>query len=139
MNRPSGDSGENAGFWSRTVRSFGFALRGVRLAFRQERHVRFHAFAAVLVIAAAFVLRVSRMEWGLLLLCIATVIAAELFNTALERLAVAAVREKSDLVRDALDAASGAVLVTAAGAAVIGLLVLGRATLSLFEYGFGFS
>ncbi|MEM9353540.1 MAG: diacylglycerol kinase family protein [Planctomycetota bacterium] len=137
MNRPSGDSGENVGFWSRTVRSFGFAVRGVRLAFREERHFRFHFFAAALVIAAGFVLRVSFVEWGLLLLCIATVLAAELFNTALERLAVATVREKNDLVRDALDAASGAVLVTAAGAAAVGLIVLGRAALNFFGLGVG--
>ena len=50
---------------------------------------------------------------------------AESFNTSLERLADASVPEQHSLVREAKDAAAGAVLVAALGAAAIGVLVLG--------------
>jgi diacylglycerol kinase len=53
------------------------------------------------------------------------VLGAEAFNTALESLADAAVPEQHPLVGAAKDLAAGAVLVTAMGAAVVGLLVLG--------------
>ena len=54
---------------------------------------------------------------------------AELFNSALEQLAKAITKEEDPHVRNGLDIASGAVLVAAIGAAVIGLLVLGSQAL----------
>ena len=60
------------------------------------------------------------------MLCIAGVFAAELLNTALERLARSITREYRADIRDALDMASAAVLAAACGAAIVGALVLGR-------------
>ena len=74
---------------------------------------------------AGWTLGISRTEWCLLILCIAVVMAAELFNSALEQLAKAITEEKNSHIRNGLDIASGAVLVAAIGAAVIGVLVLG--------------
>ena len=51
------------------------------------------------------------------------VLAAEMFNSALESLARAITDRPHPLVRDALDIASAAVLVTALGAAAVGLLI----------------
>ena len=76
-----------------------------------------------------WVLGISRTEWCLLILCIALVMTAELFNSALEQLAKAITKEEDPHVRNGLDIASGAVLVAAIGAAVIGLLVLGSQAL----------
>lgn len=93
-------------------------------AVRSERNFRIHLSAALAVLAAAAVLGASRVEWFLLILCIAAVLAAEMFNTALEHLARAVTPDENNDVRDALDAASGAVLIAAAGAAVVGGVVL---------------
>jgi diacylglycerol kinase len=49
----------------------------------------------------------------------------EILNTAIERLADAAVPEIHPLIAQAKDAAAGAVLVAVFGSALIGLLVLG--------------
>jgi diacylglycerol kinase len=83
-----------------------------------------HLAAAVLVVATAAWLQVSRVEWCLLLLCIASVFTAELFNSALESLAKAVDQQHNEHLRDALDIASGAVLVAAMGAAAVGATVL---------------
>ncbi len=84
-----------------------------------------HLPVAAAVVVAAAVLRTSVEEWCLLVLCIAGVLAAELFNTAIERLARAVTREHHPDLRDALDIASAGVLLAASGAAVVGVLVLG--------------
>jgi diacylglycerol kinase len=84
-----------------------------------------HVPAAVLVVAAGAILQVSRIEWCLLALCIATVFSAELFNSALERIAKAIDRDYNEHLADGLNIASGAVLAAAIGAAVVGVLVLG--------------
>jgi len=57
---------------------------------------------------------------------------AEALNTALERLSNAVTREPNPLVGQAKDAAAGAVLIAAVGAAAIGALVMGPHLLSLF-------
>ena len=84
-----------------------------------------HIFTASAVLVAGWILGISRTEWCLLILCIAVVMAAELFNSALEQLAKAITKEEDPHIRNGLDIASGAVLVAAIGAVVIGLLVLG--------------
>ena len=99
--------------WSEKFRD---AFRGLWQAVRRERSFAVHLPMAAAVAALAIVLRVSLTETCLLGLCVTIVLSAEVFNTALERLARAAVREKNDDVRDALDMASGAVLVSAIGA-----------------------
>lgn len=109
----------------RFVRSCGYAFNGISAALRSERHLRFHLAAAVVVIAFAFSLKVTRLEWAALALAIALVIAAELFNTAIERVVDLASPDYHPLAKTAKDAASGAVLVIALGAAAVGLVVLG--------------
>ena len=108
----------------RWAQKFSCATRGVAIAFRQEDSFAVHLPAAVAVVFLGLTTDVSREEFLLLVVCVAVVIAAELFNSALERLAAAVTTEVNPLVRDALDVASGAVLVAAAGAACVGAIVL---------------
>jgi diacylglycerol kinase len=103
--------------WSAKFRD---AYRGLGLAVRSERSFTVHLPMAAAVIAAAIVLRVSLVEWCLLGLCITVVLAAETFNTAVERLAKAKSPEHDATVGAALDMASGAVLATAIGASLVG-------------------
>ena len=103
---------------------FGCALRGVAVAVREEDSFVVHLPAALVVMALASWRGVSEAQWLLLVLCVVVVLAAELFNSAIERLATAVTQEVDPAIRDALDIASGAVLVVAAGAAVVGVVVL---------------
>ena len=99
------------------------AFRGVAWAIRSERSFAVHVAIAVAVVISAAALGASRLEWCLLVLCITTVLAAELFNSALEHLARAITRERNDNIRDALDTSAGAVLVVAIGAALVGTAI----------------
>jgi diacylglycerol kinase len=80
---------------------------------------------ACFVLAAAAQLRVTTIEWCILVLCITLVLTAELLNTALETLARMITRSFHPEIRDALDIAAAAVLVASLGSAVIGTLILG--------------
>lgn len=113
------------GWRTREARAFGYALRGVYESARSERHMRFHLAAAVVVVAAAGWLRVTAADWLWLVAAIGSVWVAELFNTAIERAVDLASPDIHPLAKAAKDAASGAVLVAAAFAAVIGFIVLG--------------
>lgn len=107
------------------LRSFRDAGAGIVATFRTQANAKIHAGMTLLVIALGLLLQVSRGDWCWLAVAIALVWAAECFNTALESLADATAPDPHPLVGRAKDAAAGAVLCAAAGASVIGLLVLG--------------
>jgi diacylglycerol kinase (ATP) len=77
------------------------------------------------VVGGGLILGLSRLEWCAVVLACAAVWSAEALNTALELLADATTQEMHPLIGQAKDVAAGAVLVTAIGAAVVGLLVFG--------------
>lgn len=105
------------------LRSFRYAFAGMRLLFGEEHNARIHATITVLVVVAGIVLRVSPVEWGVLVICIGMVLAVEAFNSAIERVANYLTTERDDRIRDIKDLAAGAVLLCAIAAAIVGLIV----------------
>jgi len=75
-------------------------------------------------VTACAALRISAADWRWILLSIGLVLAAEAFNTALERACDAASPDFHPLVKAAKDAAAGGVLIAAATSAAIGGLTL---------------
>ncbi len=94
----------------------GFALRGVAHALRSEASLRLQALAGLAALAALLVLRPAAVWWALVLLASAGVVAAELFNTALEHLADVLHPQQSPGVRVVKDCAAAAVLIAVLGA-----------------------
>ncbi len=126
----AGPSPENEPDGQRTVAparswasQFRDAGRGVANAIASERSFLVHIAAAVSVIFAATVFRVTTVEWAILLLCIGAVFSAEAFNSALESLARAVTEEKNPDVGRALDRAAGAVLLVSLASAAAGVAI----------------
>lgn len=100
----------------------GFALSGIRHALRTEKSLVTQVVVLVLVLVALVILRPSPM-WCALIAAVSTaVIAAELFNTAVERLADRLHPEQHPEIQIVKDCAAGAVLVSSIGAIVVALL-----------------
>ena len=108
------------------VAKFRHAFRGAKRGIRGESSCFVHFFVAAMVVAGGVALGTTLLEWCLLLLCIAGVLSAEMFNTALERLARAISREHHPDIGQALDISSAAVLIAALGSALVGTIVLGN-------------
>ena len=102
---------------------FAYAFRGLRRAFRTQHSFAIHLLIACVVVAAAAVLRVTTIEWGLIVAAIGMVLVAETINTAIESLARAVHTQFHPRLRDALDIASAAVLLAAGTAVVIGICI----------------
>lgn len=109
--------------WTARIRSFGYALAGLRFLVRTQHNAWIHLAATIVVIAAGLVLQVSNADWRWLVVAIAAVWAAEAINTALEQLCDLVSPGYDIAIEHAKDVAAGAVLITAVGAAVIGVLV----------------
>lgn len=106
--------------------SFRDAMRGILYAVKTERNMRIHVTAAVYVLFFSSFLGVSRGEYAVLILAIALVFAAEVFNTAIEMLCDFAQKSYNPFIGRTKDIAAGAVLVCAVFAAIIGFIVLWR-------------
>jgi len=110
----------------RTLYSFRHAGRGLAWALSSQANLRVHFVAAAVVLIAALVLGFSVIEFVGLVLCFTVVVAAELFNTTLEVLIDYAWPEHHPMIGRAKDVAAAAVLVAAAGAAIVGVLLFAR-------------
>lgn len=106
-------------------KSLGEANRGILYSLRTQKHLRFHIFSASIVLFMAWWCHLSRPEVVLLILTIGSVIAAEIFNTAIEVVVDLAEPTFHPLAGLAKDVAAGAVLVTAIQSVVIGILIFG--------------
>lgn len=105
------------------LRSFGYAWKGIQSCVGKEQNLSFHLIAAMAVIIVGIVLGITRTEWIMVVMCIGTVIAAELFNTAIEKLVDLVSPERHPVAGQVKDIAAGAVLICAVAAAIIGLII----------------
>ena len=107
--------------------SFRNALRGLCFAVRSERNMRVHIAAAFYAFAAAAVTGASRIEWAAVALCVAAVMSAELFNTAVERLCDTVHPDFSRGIGIAKDVAAGGVLLLAAISVLVAAVIFADA------------
>lgn len=104
------------------VRSFGCALRGLRML-RLERNMTIHVAAATFVFLEAAFLKVSAAEWLALVLAAGVVLGLELVNSVIERLATRLAPAHDEEIRLVKDAAAAAVLCASIVAATVGITV----------------
>lgn len=82
-----------------------------------------HLAAALAVILVNCLLQVSPTEWLMTLMLTGLAWMAELFNTALEKLADRVTKEQDTLIAQAKDLASGAVLIICGFAALCAAMI----------------
>ncbi len=115
---------------SRILRSFHHAFEGIIYATRTQPNMRVHFVIAALVLLATLVLRLERFYVVATVALIALVLSLELVNTAIESIVDLLTVAHHPLAKSAKDAAAGAVLVAAVGAALCGYLIFYQGIIS---------
>lgn len=105
------------------MKSFYYAAKGIVIAVKEQRNIKIHLLAMVVVCLAGFYFHISDVEWMICVLCFSVVIAAEMINTAIEYLVDLVQPSHHPLAGKIKDIAAGAVFITAIGAAIIGLFI----------------
>ncbi|MDO5047824.1 MAG: rRNA maturation RNase YbeY [Anaerococcus sp.] len=116
------------------LKGFDYAYEGLVFAINHEKNMKFHFLASALVIVASLFFNISRLEMMFLVFSIATVIAFELINTALEN----AVDISTDgrwlsLAKAAKDVSAAATFVTALNALFVAYLVFFDKFLNFYD------
>lgn len=105
--------------------SFKPAINGIIWLFSNEANAMVHLLATFIVVIAGWFFELSTSEWLTLALTIAAVIAAEAFNTAIEKtidLLHPQKHAKAGLIKDL---AAAGVLITSLAAVIVGALIFG--------------
>lgn len=118
--------------YKKLINSFKYAIEGIISSFKTERNMKIHVLAMTVVIALGFFFKLDKIEWCFIIIAIASVISAELFNTAIETVVDIVSPERNPKAKLVKDIAAGAVLVVAIGAAIIGFIVFGPRVINLF-------
>ena len=113
-------------------KSLKYALNGIKYCYR-EPNMLIHGMAASMVILSGIVLRISPIEWCILILTIGMVKTAEAINTSLEKLVDAILPEHNEKAGMVKDIAAGAVLFSAFMAIAIASIILLPKFIKLFN------
>lgn len=108
---------------SKVIESFGWAIHGFRTVWKEEANFRIETGIAFVLVVVGMVLRFSAFEWIVLVGAIATVLAAEILNTAIEDLCNKVEPKFDPVIGKVKDIMAGFVLFTACAAVIFGLLL----------------
>ena len=111
-----------------------FALNGLRLVFRSQRNFRKHLVIALFSLTLAILLKVSVIEFCLILFANMFVLVVEMINSVIEFVIDAYYRNKwAKLAKLAKDIAAGAVLLSACVSAFISILIYTNCAYKILE------
>jgi len=102
------------------------ATSGILRAVKDEKNIKIQLTILSAVIISGIILRITRMEWLIIILISSVVLAAEILNSAIEQ-TCSYIDEKHNLkygeTRLARDMAAGAVWLLAIASMVIGVII----------------
>ncbi len=105
------------------IRSFSYALNGLKILLREEHNARIHLMIAIGVIIAGIFFRLSIIEWIVVCLFIGFVFAMEIINSAIENLCDIICPEQDERIKKIKDLAASGVLIAAMISIVAGFVL----------------
>ncbi len=113
--------------------SFVYAVRGIISAYKTEQNLLVHTIALIINVVLMIILKLSLIECALIIIVITIVFALEMVNTAIEYAIDMAMPQIHPLAKISKDVSSGAVLVSAIGAFIVGLIIYIPKIITLFN------
>lgn len=108
---------------SHRIKSFGYALKGIKTCLFTQHNFIIHTILALIAIIMGFILEISNSEWIAIIIVIGMVMATEIINTSIEELVNIVSPERNKKAGAVKDLAAGAVLVTAIAAFITGTII----------------
>ena len=102
---------DEGNFLVRYGKSFKHAVDGLIYAIENEHNVLVMMIATIITLIASFIFNISKVELALVVICIGTVIACEMINSAIEACVDLETTKENELAKIAKDCASGASLI----------------------------
>jgi diacylglycerol kinase (ATP) len=110
----------------------GYAIKGVYVFFKDDRNAIIHLFAAIVVIVAGILFKITTEEWLWISLSIALVFITEMINTSIELLCDLVMPNQNEKAGKLKDLAAGAVLIAALFALVVAGIIFWKYIIGVF-------
>ncbi|WP_442603717.1 diacylglycerol kinase family protein [Paenibacillus sp. KN14-4R] len=114
-------------------KSFIYAYEGIIYTIQTQRMMKIHLSAAIIVLAAALIVRLPLLSSLFILLAITLVLMAEVMNTAIEKAVDLTTAQVHPLAKAAKDCAAGAVLICSVFAILVGVIVFYEPALLILQ------
>lgn len=105
------------------IKSFKYAIEGIRTGIKEEKNMKIHIFIMILVIICGIIFKINKVEWVICIILFGFVISLELVNTAIETTIDLITLERNPKAKIVKDVAAGGVLIAAITSAIIGLII----------------
>ena len=115
------------------LKSFRFAIKGIKNLIINEHNARIHLTALLVVIGLGLFLKLELMEWVAITIVSGIVMLTELINTAIENLADIVEPKWNEKIGKIKDYSAGAVLVAAIVSVIVGGIIFIPKFLALFK------
>lgn len=100
-----------------------YCLEGISQTFKNEKNFRIEVILGIMAVIASFILKISLVEWVIIVFMINMVLVLELINTAFESMVDLYTQEYNKIAKVTKDVIAGAVLVTCLFSLVIAFLI----------------
>ena len=107
----------------RFIHSFGFAFNGIKRCLPGGTNFKIQLLLGALILIAGFFFSISITEWLIIFLCCIIVLTLEMINTAIEKICDLISTDFHPQIKIIKDVAAGAVLISAIGSAIVGLII----------------
>lgn len=105
------------------LQGVGYCLEGIAYTFKDEKNFRIEVFMGIIAVIASFILKISLIEWVIVVFLINMVLVLELINTAFESMVDLYTQEYNKIAKATKDVIAGAVLVTCLFSLVIAFII----------------
>lgn len=112
--------------FKRLLKSFSYAGHGLFKVLKEEQNFKIEVAAAIIVLAAAWRLKIGSLATALLVLVIGLVLIMEIINSAVEAISDVLKPKLDNYVKRIKDIVAAGVMVAALTAVVVGLLIFGQ-------------
>ena len=105
------------------MKTFKHAFKGIFLVIKRERNFQIHIIASIFAVTGGIFLSIDRYDWLIIIIAICAVFSMEMINSAIEYLCDHTSPNYHETIKVIKDISAGAVLITAIGALIIGLII----------------
>ncbi|MBE0451280.1 MAG: diacylglycerol kinase family protein [Clostridia bacterium] len=105
------------------IKSFKYAIKGIKLAIREERNFRIMLMTFFVVVWLGLYFKLEKVDWMMIFITSGIVLVAELINTTIENMMDMISPEYDIMIERIKDLSAGAVLVTAIFSVIVGFIV----------------
>ena len=106
------------------IKSFGWAMNGLRTVWREELNFRIEVAIALVVVGVGVYLNFTKLEWAFIIVSICAVLSAEMVNTAIEDLCNKIEPNTDPIIGKIKDMMGGVVLLVCVTSVIIGVMVI---------------